>query len=485
MKKYLGILLLATAVFTNSCSESELELYPPYNDIIGVQDIDTELKLQQFLNGAYILSSNSNAFGAEIMMFGDLLGDKLYVTNSNASYLTTLNKNYNSVQNEFGFYRTLYDVIMNCNMVINNTKVAENANVLRMKDEARVIRAFSYFTLVNYYSAAPTSGVNQELGVPLILDQYDVTVQAPRATVAEVYNQIVTDLQDSMDNLVESPAHKSLFSKTAAKLLLAKVYLTRRSGTDAQSALQLTTEIVNNQNEVFAPIERTKYAGYFNSSNPAVIENQPETIWELDVNSETVRFNGIGSNLSLPAYYDRTDSRKSFLFMRSFYDSFPSTDVRRGNGAGGLLTLVGVPTVDSPTGAWTNKHLRFTSEGNYLKNVKILRFADAQLSRIEALYLTGDTATALAELNAFATSRGGSTYSGANLLKDILDERAKEFYAEGQRFLDLKRYNQPIEKATNCIMNCSVPANDKLFVLPLSQATLNNNPNLVQYPGYN
>lgn len=91
---------------------------------------------------------------------------------------------------------------------------------------------------------------------------------------------------------------------------------------------------------------------------------------------------------------------------------------------------------------------------------------------------------ALLELNAFAVSRGGSTYTGTNLLSDILTEKAKEFYGEGQRFLDLKRNNLPLIKNSNCVQNCNVPANDKLFVMPISQSALNYNPNLKQYPGY-
>lgn len=484
MKKYISILLLSAVAVANSCSDRELDLNPPYNDIVGVQDIDTEAKLQQFLNGAYITASNANGLGAEVLMFGDILGDKMFSTNSNLSYTTTFNRNYNATQNEFGFYRLLYNAIMDCNMVINNTKVADNENVIRMKSEAKILRAYLYFTLMNYYAPTPTSGQNQEYGVPLITSDYDVNAQIPRATVAEVYTQIIKDLNEGMTNAVAMPTQKSTMNKTAAKLILAKVYLTRRSGNDVQQALQLTNEIVDAPNEIFAPVAKTSYASYFNSNQQTVAENQPETIWELDVNLDTARFTGIGSNLSLPAYYDRSDSRKSFLFLRSFYDSFPATDVRRGSGAVGLLTLTGAPTTDTPSGAWTNKHTRYNQEGNYMRNVKILRFADAQLSQIEALYHTGNKALALTKLNAFAVSRGGSTYTGTDLLQDILTERAKEFYAEGQRFLDLKRYNLPINKASNCVMNCSVAANDKLFVLPISQGALNSNPNLKQYPGY-
>jgi hypothetical protein len=91
---------------------------------------------------------------------------------------------------------------------------------------------------------------------------------------------------------------------------------------------------------------------------------------------------------------------------------------------------------------------------------------------------------ALTKLNSFALSRNGSVYTGTNLLNDILTERAKEFYGEGQRFLDLKRYSLSVSRPSNCV-TCNVAATDKRFVLPVSQTAMNRNTNLKQYPGYN
>lgn len=514
MKKYFLIITCFLLFFAhNSCSERDLDLFPPDKD--EITDINTEAKLQMLLNGAYISTAGSNVFGTEVMLFGDLLGDKLFVSNSNPSYLNTFNYNYNSTQSDFGFYGTLYDVIMNCNLVINNTAVATNANVKRIKGEAKIIRGLAYFTLVNYYSPTPTSGVNQEYGVPLVLTDYDVNLKPARATVAQVYDQIIADLKDGVAFAGDAPSQKVILSKTAAKLLLSRVYLTRRASGDAALALQYATDIVDNSPSSFAKIDATPltkpynpastnmYEQYFSGTNEDLLtatetykdtlrtytlpgsENHPETIWELDLNINTNRATGIGSNVSLPGYYHRTDSRRCMLFNQTFYNSFKTTDVRRGTVATGLLTSTGAPATDNPKGYWTNKYPRFTKEGNYFRNIKVFRFAEAQLNRIEALYLTGQTGLALTELNAFALSRKGSTYTGADLLQDILTEKSKEFYGEGQRFLDLKRHNMAMVRPSNCTVNCTVTADNKLFVLPMSQGALNANENLKQYPGYN
>lgn len=472
MKKV--FLLISSLVFlsiSNSCSESDLELVDPNSDLI--ETINTEDNLQKFLNGAYLNIASVNAYGTQITAMGDVISDHLYVTSSKA-YAITSNLNYNAVSNDFSFYGKLYDVIMNCNMVINNTQVPNSANVDRIKAEAKIIRGFAYFTLVNYYSPTPTSGINQEYGVPLVLTNYDAALQPARATVNEVYNQIISDLTAGMNVAQDPTDNKVILGKTAAKLLLSRVYLTRRAAGDAQLALQYATEIVNNSPSNFAPVAKASYQTYFSGTPEATSENQPETVWELDINTVTSNVTGLGANLALPTLYNRTDSRRALLFTKDFYDSFPhsangatSTDVRRGSSTTGLLTTTNVPTTEPVPGAWTNKYPRLTEDGNFYRNIKVLRFAEAQLNRIEALYLTGQTAAALTALNDFATSRGGSTYTGTNLISDILTERGKEFYGEGQRFADLKRWSLPLIKNSNCTLNCNVPANDKLFTLSL------------------
>lgn len=488
MKKYFLIIsTLFLLVTTNSCSERDLDLTSGFSD--EITGVDTEAKMQQLLNGAYLTTSSANAFGTELMIFGDLMGDKLFVSNSNPSYLNTYNFNYNSTQNDFGFYGSMYNVIVKCNMVINNNLVPATANVTRIKAEAKILRGLAYFTLVNYYSATPSSGINQEFGVPLVLTDYDVNIQPARATVPQVYDQIISDLTAGATESLQAPGNKNLLGQTAAKLLLSRVYLTRRAAGDAALALQYATDVVDNGPGLgYAPIDKADYTKYWSAMQDDDSEGKPETIWELDLNIDTNKFTGIGSNISLPAYYNRTDSRKCLLFNQTFYSSFAATDVRRGptTGATGLLTNSGVPGTDSPKGYWTNKYPRLSNNGNYFRDIKVLRYAEAQLNQIEALYLTGQNALALTKLNTFATvSRNGSAYTGTNLLDDILTEKSKEFYGEGQRFLDLKRYSLPVVKPSNCTMNCTLPANDRLFVLPMSQGALNYNQNLTQYPGYN
>ncbi|MDR2204954.1 MAG: RagB/SusD family nutrient uptake outer membrane protein [Flavobacteriaceae bacterium] len=525
MKKFLIITVMFAAILNiNSCSESDLNLLPQTQDVIS-STIDNENDLQAFLNGAYLSISNVDVYGGMALVNGDLISDIAFQTNlSNSPFTFSANLNYTAFNNDFTSYRGLYNTIVRCNTVINNEQFPNSNNVREMQGQAKILRAFAYMALLDQYSPSPSSGVNQEYGVPLHLENYNATLQLPRATVAEVYAQIILDLQGGLSDAPDIGAggltiKKVILTKTAAKLLLSRVYLTRRAPGDAALALQYASEIVNDGNPPpnnpppdFAPIviddlppppgfagatAEEKYRYYFSSNNnnettptvPPVAPRQPaaeghqETIWELDMNASNLQPTNIGSNGSLPDWYLRTGTRKSLMFNKSFYDSFANTDVRKGAGTTGLLTSAGQGNVDSPPGYWTNKYPKLTLDGNYFRNIKILRFAEAQLNRIEALYLTGDENTALIELNTFAASRRGSTYTGTDLLNDILTERAKEFYGEGQRFRDLKRYGLPLNKPSNCT-TCNLPANDLRFVFPIDQEALTANQNLTQYPGY-
>ena len=502
MKKYILIISTVLALINfNSCSDNELELLPPSADY--AENINTEDKLQKMLNGAYYSIGSVNAYGNDLLIFGDILGDKIFNTPSRANFIQTSEYNYNPNQNQFSFYGTLYETIVSSNIVINNTLVQESNVTKRIKGEAKILRALAYFTLVNYYSPSPTSGVNQEYGVPLVLGDYEVLIQPARATVAEVYTQIIKDLTEGM-NQTSNTTTKVTLGSDAAKLLLSRVYLTRRSAGDAQLALQYSTEVINNapagsfkSSEI---ITLDNYNNYFRGQDDSYSENHPETIWELDINSLSNAVLGLGSNGALPVYYSLGDNtRRGLLANRTFYDSFGSAtviDVRRGPINTGLFSSQAVPSSDTPLGLWINKYPRATRARvetpplespplvSFVRNIKILRFSEAYFNRMEALRLLGQEGLALTELNAFAASRKGLTYTNStDLLTNILTEKSKEFYGEGQRFLDLKRYNLPVNRPSNCT-TCELQATDKRFVLPLGQNAVNQNANLKQYPGY-
>lgn len=477
VQKILTLLLIGGSLLvTTSCDEDRLEQEPDY--AMPISSVDSETDLEGVINGMYNEASQVNAFGARISILGDLISDNTFISSVNSGRYIITNTMSWTVANsdgEFGQLRSLNGIIALANLAINAeiTDITNQSNVDNLRGEAYIGRGLAYFYLVNFYSSNPTSGQYQEYGVPIYTGEYNPDYQGTRNTVDEVYDQVISDLTTALDLMTnESPANKGHLSPTAARLLLSRVYLTRGKAGDYDLALQYANQVINGVGGSFAFINLNNYVDYFSSADIGLTEGQPETIWEINMSAA----DNPGTNEALGALYPSNGSQKCILFKQDFVDSFPSTDVRKS-----LFGNQG-PSDDTPRGVFTKKWPRSTSEGNFTINVKILRMSEAKLNRIEALYRLGQTSTALTELNEFASSRGGSTYTGTDLLNDILTERRKEFFAEGQRFFDLKRNNLPIIKTTNCESNCETPADNRRFVFPMPITEMTQNTLMTQHP---
>ncbi len=126
-------------------------------------------------------------------------------------------------------WTTMYAGIHRCNLGIKNINAFSNPassllGTAALKNtrigELRALRAFYYFQLV------------QQLGgVPLITEPVtELRTDFPRATVAEVYNQIISDLRTAGPALAwRSTAQVGRASKAMAYHFLARAYLTRGS----------------------------------------------------------------------------------------------------------------------------------------------------------------------------------------------------------------------------------------------------------------
>lgn len=466
----------------NSCDEDRLDLLPEIETQYETA-IQDEEDMRRFIEGIYKEFSQADSFGADILIFGDLISDNVFITqggSTDVTFNTTASFNWSEdLSPDFGHWDALYDAIAQANIVITNETLDETSNVISYKGEALIARGLAHFYLLSFYAADPSSGLHQDYGIPLLLEPYEANRSLPRATVAECFAQIISDLESGIDMMTVAPTNKGYLSPVAAKLLLSRVYLTKG---EYQLALNYANEVISQTGGT--QLNETNYVTYFTSPDVGLSENQAETIWEINFNS--LPGQNIQVNDNIASYYANNGSRRKFMFSQDFYDSFSTNDIRIN-----LLTQSSAPNVDEPRGRWTRKWLRQTNpatgtnEGIWGQNIKVLRISEAELNKIEALYYLGRTSEALESLNEFTAKRGGLPYSGDNLLSDILSEKRKEFFSEGQRFFDLKRNNLPIIKNLNCYTDiCQVPANDKLFVLPIPRSEMSININMKQYPDW-
>lgn len=201
----------------------------------GVMEEKFETKnLLELSQGSYRLLKNDNgiidagyyfwAFGADDVTWnGTSTGEtfKFYDYSRNiASSLT-------EYAWELG-YRT----IGNCNKVIEMVKelgAESTREETILMGENHYLRALCYFLLVNEFAQPYSNEQGQNPGLPLKLttDPYDLPQS--RSTVAQIYDQVVKDLEDAITYLTlqegESPKDNIYATKEAAEALLARVYL--------------------------------------------------------------------------------------------------------------------------------------------------------------------------------------------------------------------------------------------------------------------
>src|SRR5690606_41474074 len=118
-----------------------------------------------------------------------------------------------------GRWQNAYRVIDMANEIINSTTNGSEANINHYIGVAYAIRALLYFELVRFF-ARPYTDNPAGPGVPLVL-AFDIDAKPARATVEEVYTQILADL-DQAYSLMTLARSTGRLSKYAAKSLAAK-----------------------------------------------------------------------------------------------------------------------------------------------------------------------------------------------------------------------------------------------------------------------
>lgn len=354
----------------------------------------------------------------------------------------------------------LYHSTYIANYVIENIgKVEESASVKReeVKGRALVFRAMNYFLLTNLYGKQYVKGeANDALSVPLILEP-SVTEQLPRATVAEVYNQIMTDLDEAISLLkINVSETTNIPSRAAALALRARVNLWMQNYdeayNDASAALELKKTLLdyNNLTPMMPGMPMYPIDGY--DSN---VETNPEILWERFIPEHCKCY----YSPKMKAIIDTANDLRYRLFIGSY-------------AIAGLLEEYG----------WT-KHFH---SGIDVSEVYLIK-AEAAVRKS-----TKDVNTALATLNALRKNRyDATTYhdfeatDAKDVLDEVLKERRRELIYTEMSFMDKKRQTadpstaQPMERVYKGV-TYTVPVGSPRWQLAIPLNVMAANPKLIQ-----
>ena len=372
------------------------------------------------------------------------------------------------------------------------TTPADIASMSKYKGDAYLARAWYYSQLMlRFAKPYEPASATTDLGVPLVLS-YDLNAQPPRATSKQVYDQIISDINQAKTYLAATAGTQGSvkFTKDAAAALEARVRLNMQDWAGAMAAAQTlissgTYPLINTAAELSA---------YWTT------DLAKETICQLAVVKTTELANTNSIYLGYSAANGKYDP--DFIPTQTIINLYDAADIRKGVYFAALPVIVqginypGLTLVNKFPG---NPALWTAASTNYQQAPKMFRIAEQYLIYAEAAQRLGgaNEALALTTLNQLRVARGVpalSGISGTTLRDAIRDERTRELAFEGFRLWDLKRWHLGFTRGTaqnlGPIINganfnqLSIAADDPKFTWGIPTNDLTINTNLVQNTGW-
>lgn len=434
-------ILMFIAVFTFSCDDN-LEI-DPEQSIDGSQALNSEQNIAALLLGVYEEAGQGVSFGGDIQIMADLLGASDQISWF-GTFLAPRQLIQKSLLVDNTFVRDTwfnnYETINQTNLIIDNLDVITSSDAYRaqIEGEAKFLRAMSYFELVRLWGLPYEAGTtNGQPGVPLRLigyEDYSQPLPAERASVEEIYAQVLSDLEDAYTNL---PASNDIFAdRYAAQALRARVYLQMQNYAAARDA---ANDVIENSGASLTG----SFADAFNNDT-----DSSEDLFDFQVTNQT----GDSDLITFYASQDNGGRGGDIVLNPAYFALFPDADDERAN-----FTYIG-DYGDNLTGKYTNQ----------FANIAIFRLAEMYLIRAEGNIMenTAVGQTPAEDVNLLRLRAGAETVSAPLTQEDILLERQLELAFEGFLLHDLKRTQNDVD---------GLPYNDPSLVLPIPQNEMDTN----------
>lgn len=496
------LLILICNLMGSSCKEELLDKENP-NNFTADTYFTTSAELSTALTGVYAILQSTNLISREWFFLQDLRSDEMA---SGGGQLETPRNQLligshgpgNSVLTSV--WTELYRLIHRANVVITKGADIDMDAALKARyiGEARFLRAWAYFELLEFWG-----------GVPLY-ETYAESIEdaKPRSTETEVYDFLVDELTAIQADLPEAYASKDDLGRVpamAAKMLLAKVYLFNTDYTNARPLL----EEVKDYGEANAPGGNPLMDEYFDNFTEEAEYNK-ESIWEVSYTSagnynwdadgntsgpndswiRSQEYSAVGWRNLIPSNtlldeYEADDPRMkdTFYFTGDTYGDPASPKVltdgdQRGDGS----IIHGTPIKVS----WKKYSVMYKLDpgGYYDKigiNYRMMRYADVYLMLAEIENEIGTPAQAIIYLNKTRErpsvdmppypTTDYPTGTKEQIMNAIMHERMIELAGEEIRNYDILRWRRAGKFTTDPISYYEA----KYEYLPLPQGEIDNN----------
>lgn len=279
--KYIGLLVVALAFFA-SCN---LDTSPTLQlDGENLTDGDVEA----LTLGSYAFMKEDNGVMRAFHYIGEFGGDNVSLSGTTSDPLMYI-YDYNRITTstrvgylwDFG-YRTIISVNGTMERIQEGTSVEKDY----LLGENLYLRGLHYFLLVNAFGQPYVNNPTENLGVPVKLTT-SMEDFPGRHTVAQVYDQIIADLEKAVDLMtikegsVMQAKDNAYASKEAAEALLSRVYLYMENWDKAE---EYATNVINSGR--YTLLTGNNYANYA-TFNP---KDNAETIFAVRFNKDDKKY---------------------------------------------------------------------------------------------------------------------------------------------------------------------------------------------------
>ncbi|GAA4375315.1 RagB/SusD family nutrient uptake outer membrane protein [Hymenobacter koreensis] len=453
--------LLSLGLLTISC-DKKLDIEPEQS-IDATTALSDQPGIQTAVTGAYSRLYTPGLYGTNLILLPDLLASTGYLAwqGTFQSYREMTQAQITTVNADaLRTWREAYRSINIANLVLEALpRVTFTQTALRDQYEGEMLlmRGLMHFELVRLYGQP---SITSNLGVPVVTKANstvaDASQKLPRATVREVYDQILSDMNAAATKLPEE-AETGRFDQYDAKALLARVHL--QLGEYAR-ARDLANEVINGSGATLNPSVLDAFTG----------GGSAEVLFEVLQNEQN---NAGTANDGLATFYSGKSvgfqGRADVAVSAAFAGQYGANDKR------GEQPVIGEGLIYLGDAVRANVRRSF-KWNDPAQDIPVIRLAEMYLIRAEGNARLGTSvgAAPLSDINELRL-RADATPLGSVTLNEVLQERDLELAFEGFRIHDYRRTSRTIN---------NVPATDQTRVLPIPQYEINLNNALPQNPGY-
>ncbi|HEX8424794.1 RagB/SusD family nutrient uptake outer membrane protein [Hymenobacter sp.] len=469
--RFAALLFLSCSLWATACDEDSLLNPAPDTSLPDTALFDTPARVLGQVNGMYAALKSGSFYGGRYLMLSDIRGEEFINRLQNVfTGYDAWNHTINSGSNDaLTTWSTAYAAINSANLLLDGMAahpgVVEDAVAANYAGEAKFVRALSYFSLISFYGQPYAKDGGASPGVPLRLKGQTTSANndLARSTVAEVYAQILKDL-DEAETALPLTYSTPLLNTTRAHrntaiALKTRVYL---SMGQYANVVRETQKIVS----ASPPFKAGSGVAHQLQASISTVFSADYTTTESIFSMPMTELDNVSGQSSLG--YEYTINQEYNL-----------------NPAG----ILGNPTWRAEdqrktmlrTAGSTVYLTKYRKANPYLDFVPVLRYSEVLLNYAEALAKTSSPDLALATRVLTAVRQradpnyafpAAATATPTALVNTILVERRIELLGEGFRSNDLLRNLLPIPaKGTAPAISPAQPE----YIFPIPNAEISSN----------